>query len=81
MCYLLRTVLFASRRSQDNSQLQVRGLPNKLMDRTWEECRVQGGKELKLQLKYTENQLSQALTIRSELFPESHGVVMGKPFC
>lgn len=45
-------------RSHDNSQLQVRGLPKRLMDRTWEECRVQGGKELKLQLKYTENQLS-----------------------
>lgn len=77
----MRAVLFASMRSQDNSQLQVRGLPKRLMDRTWEECRVQGGKELKLQLKYTENQLSQGFTIRSELFPESHGGVMGKPFC
>lgn len=54
MCYLLRTVLFASMRSQDKSQLQVRGLPKRLIDRTWEESRVQAGKELKLQLKYTQ---------------------------
>lgn len=40
-------------KSQDNSQLQVRGLPKRLMNRTWEECRFQGGKELKLQLKDT----------------------------
>ena len=40
-------------RSQDNSQLQVRGLPKRLMDRTWEECKFQGWKELKLQLKHT----------------------------
>lgn len=71
MCYLLRIVLFTSMRSQDNSQLQVRGLPKRLMDRTWEECRVQGEKELKLQLKYTENTLGQAFAIRSKLFPES----------
>ena len=40
-------------RSQDNSQLQVRGLPKRLMDRTWDECKFQGWKELKLQLKHT----------------------------
>jgi hypothetical protein len=51
MCYLLKTVLFASMRSQDNSQLQVRGFPKRLTVRTWEEFTVQGRKELKLQLK------------------------------
>lgn len=51
MCYLLRTILSASLRSQDKSQLHRRGLPKRLMDKTWEEGSLHGGKELKLQLK------------------------------
>lgn len=72
-------ILFASLRSQHKSQLHMRGLPKRLMDKTWEEGRLHGGKELKLQLKHKKS--SQALKTKSKLFPESHGGVPARPFC
>lgn len=56
-------------RSQDNSQLQVRGLPKRLIDSTWEECRLQGEKELKLQLKYKKNPIKSGFYILVKMIP------------